>query len=334
MTTDQGGMYDDRYHILRREVEALGLFRRRTGFYIGYSIILTLGLFFCLFAITLSSNFFMVTLVAILLGIVFMQFGFLGHDIAHHQVFSSWGQDRFFGSTVYALALGISLETWASGHYAHHEHTNQIDADPDINLPLVFTEEQLALRGAWYRKWILPYQHLYFFAFMSLAYFNYILRSFPTSFRDFQNPFRLYEWVLIIIHFAVLFGVVFGSLPFWMGVYFLLLTAMVSGAYAGLAFAPNHKGEDVLTPDEVVTYRTMINSTRNIFPSRFTDLALGGLNYQIEHHLFSDIPRPSLPQVQPLVKAFCTREGLPYHQTSFMGSMHEMYSALYHFAKK
>ena len=47
---------------------------------------------------------------------------------------------------------------------------------------------------------------------------------------------------------------------------------------------------------------------------------LGGLNYQIEHHLFPTMPRPNLRSAQPLVRAFCQEHGLPYTEASLLGS--------------
>jgi fatty acid desaturase len=49
-------------------------------------------------------------------------------------------------------------------------------------------------------------------------------------------------------------------------------------------------------------------------------LALGGLNYQIEHHLFPSMPRPNLRRSQPLVRAFCAQLGVPYCEASLGGS--------------
>jgi fatty acid desaturase len=51
-----------------------------------------------------------------------------------------------------------------------------------------------------------------------------------------------------------------------------------------------------------------------------TDFALGGLNYQIEHHLFPSMPRPSLRRSQAMIEAFCRQRGVPYAQSSLAGS--------------
>ena len=50
---------------------------------------------------------------------------------------------------------------------------------------------------------------------------------------------------------------------------------------------------------------------------------LGGLNYQIEHHLFPNMPRPNLRRAQPLIRAFCQHHGLNYTEASLVGSYAE-----------
>jgi fatty acid desaturase len=72
--------------------------------------------------------------------------------------------------------------------------------------------------------------------------------------------------------------------------------------------------------DEHDFLRRQVLTSRNIRGNWFTDLALGGLNYQIEHHLFPSMPRPSLRRSQPLIREFCLQHGLPYCQTSLVAS--------------
>ena len=61
-------------------------------------------------------------------------------------------------------------------------------------------------------------------------------------------------------------------------------------------------------------------TSRNVRGGRFTDLLLGGLNYQIEHHLFPTMPRPNLRRAQPLVRQFCQQHGILYTETGLFGS--------------
>jgi hypothetical protein len=66
--------------------------------------------------------------------------------------------------------------------------------------------------------------------------------------------------------------------------------------------------------------RRQVLTSRNVRGGRLTDFALGGLNYQIEHHLFPSMPRPNLRRSQALIEAFCRQQGVPYGQASLAGS--------------
>jgi len=78
--------------------------------------------------------------------------------------------------------------------------------------------------------------------------------------------------------------------------------------------SPNHKGMPVVGQDEKVDFlRRQVLTSRNIRGSLLTDLALGGLNYQIEHHLFPSMPRPGLRHAHAPVRRFCAQHGFPSH---------------------
>jgi hypothetical protein len=70
--------------------------------------------------------------------------------------------------------------------------------------------------------------------------------------------------------------------------------------------------------------RRQVVTARNITGGRFTDFMLGGLNYQIEHHLFPSMPRPNLRRVQGLVRDFCAATDLCYSEESFVGSFRQI----------
>ena len=77
----------------------------------------------------------------------------------------------------------------------------------------------------------------------------------------------------------------------------------------------------VVGEDEKLDFlRRQVLTSRNIRGSLLTDFALGGLNYQIEHHLFPSMPRPSLRHAQAPVRAFCARRGIPYAETGLLAS--------------
>jgi fatty acid desaturase len=86
-----------------------------------------------------------------------------------------------------------------------------------------------------------------------------------------------------------------------------------------MTFAPNHKG--MPHPDGTEDYlRKQVLTSRNVTGHWLTDAAMGGLNYQIEHHLFPAMPTPNLRKVQPIVEAYCAEIGVSYESTSLIES--------------
>jgi fatty acid desaturase len=105
---------------------------------------------------------------------------------------------------------------------------------------------------------------------------------------------------------------------------FVVVQQGLFGLYLGCSFAPNHKGMPTLTDaDQLDFLRRQVLTSRNVAGSRLVDFVLGGLNYQIEHHLFPNMPRPNLRRAQPLIRAFCQQHGLPYTEASLFGSYAE-----------
>jgi fatty acid desaturase len=103
---------------------------------------------------------------------------------------------------------------------------------------------------------------------------------------------------------------------------FAALHQALFGLHLGLAFAPNHKGMEMPDPkgERWGHLRRQVLTSRNIRGGPLTDWFLGGLNYQIEHHLFPSMPRPNLRLAQPLVRAHCQDVGIPYVETGLVDS--------------
>jgi fatty acid desaturase len=115
--------------------------------------------------------------------------------------------------------------------------------------------------------------------------------------------------------------VVFWVLTPWWALAFIAVHQGLFGLYLGCSFAPNHKGMPIVTEDSRSTYAfRQIVTARNIRGGRLTTFIFGGLNYQIEHHLFPTMPRPNLPKAQFVVRAFCAAQNLPYHEAGAVES--------------
>ena len=129
------------------------------------------------------------------------------------------------------------------------------------------------------------------------------------------------EKVLLGLHYAGYLGFVFAVMPPWHAVAFIAVHQALFGLYLGSAFAPNHKGMPMPPPGVSWGHlRQQVVTSRNVTGAPFTDWALGGLNYQIEHHLFPSMPRPNLRAAQPIVRRHCERLGLPYIEQSALSS--------------
>jgi fatty acid desaturase len=104
-------------------------------------------------------------------------------------------------------------------------------------------------------------------------------------------------------------------------VVFIVVQQALFGLYLGCAFAPNHKGMPMLAADDRSDFlRRQVLTSRNVRGGWLVDFVLGGLNYQIEHHLFPSMPRPNLRRSQALVRQFCHQHGLAYCETTLLRS--------------
>jgi len=312
---------------LKNTVEAAGLYKRTLGKYFVYTILVLCGVFLALYITTLTDNIYVQILNGCFFGFVLVQMGMLGHDLSHGQVFSSRTKGHFWGTIAWGLFGGLSEAMWYDKHNAHHKHVNHEGLDPDLDVPFIFSDVQRANKSVFVKKFIMPYQHLIFFPMLPLIYFGLILQAFKKVFSSF-SLINVWEIFLIIVHFAIFFFIPFYFLPFFVATAFCMAMALFSGAYMGIIFAPNHKGEEVVTAEEETTWLHQITLTRNLYPSWIGLHIFGGLNLQIEHHLFPEMSRYNYPRARVYVKAFCAKHNIRYYETSWFGSMKEIYISL------
>lgn len=318
---------EEAYQALKAAVKERGLMRRAYVYYSVYATIVLTGILSSLYFVTATDSMLLQVLNGVFLGVMSVQAGMFGHDLSHSQVFVSPRLNRFAALVVWGLVGGLSESKWYEKHNAHHEAPNKIGHDPDLDIPFIFSENQIPYRSAFFKKWILPYQHILFFASLPFIYITWIVFSMRHIFQGFSVR-TFTELCLMCIRHSLLLYIVFANLPFWTGCIFIATLFSVAGLYMSLVFAPNHKGEEVLGPGEEESWIHQITLTRNLYPSVLVFHVFGGLNFQIEHHLFPGMPRINYCKAQPMVKEFAIANGLSYHETSFIGSMKEIYSAL------
>jgi fatty acid desaturase len=308
------------YAALSRQVRQAGLLERRPRYY-AWKIAITTGLLAGGWAaFVLVGNSWWQLAVAAYLGVIFTQIGFLGHDAGHRQILGSRRGNYILGVLHGNLGIGLSYGWWVSKHNRHHAHPNTEGADPDVMMKtLAFTPAQ-AQPGSGITRLAFRYQAYLLLPMMLLeAVSLHVASARALGTRASRN--RGLEAVLLAAHVAGYLTAVLLVLSPAKAVAFIAVQQGLFGLYMGLSFAPNHKGMPVLPAgDKTGYFRRQVLTSRNINGGWLTDFALGGLNYQVEHHLFPSMPRPNLRRSQGLVEAFCLQRGVPYCQTSLPGS--------------
>jgi fatty acid desaturase len=310
------------YARLSRIVRAAGLLRRRPGYYsvkIAVNLLLLTAGWAAFFLLGRS---WWQLLVAVFLAVMFTQTGFIGHDAGHRQISGSKRTDDLVGRIHGNLLIGLSYGWWTDKHRRHHAHPNQLGRDPDIGgRAIAFTPDQSRARHG-IGSWLAGYQAWLFFPMLLLEGFHLHAAGVRTLLgHGGSTTVKLVDGVLLAAHIVGYLAAVLLVLSPVQAVAFVLVQQGLFGVYLGCSFAPNHKGMPVLGEDEKIDFlRRQVITSRNIRGGWLTDLALGGLNYQIEHHLFPSMPRPSLRHAQEPVRAFCARHGIAYRESGFVAS--------------
>jgi fatty acid desaturase len=303
----------------------MGLLDRRPGYYRVKITLTILGFFagWALFA--LAGNSWTTLAVALLLGIMFTQLAFIGHDAGHNQVFGTRRRNHLLGLAVGNALIGLSFGWWVPKHNAHHAHPNERGRDPDIGegAALPPSDAPGNSRGplaSWLARWQAPL----FFPLMLLRSGGMHVLGIKRLLRR-RDHASAVEASLIMLHAALYLTVVLLVLSPLKALAFVAVQQAVFSLYLGISFAPNHKGMPIIESATQAGYaRRQVITARNISGGPFTTFMLGGLNRQIEHHLFPSMPRPNLRRVQGLVRDFCAATDLGYREETFAGSFRQI----------
>lgn len=217
----------------------------------------------------------------------------------------------------------MSYGWWVAKHTRHHAHPNDVDKDPDVGAgAIVFTEDQARLRRGVAAVWTRSQAYLFFPLLLLEG-----LHLHVASVHELLRPGRKARWLelgLLAVHVVSYLTVVLLVMSPAQALVFVVVQQGLFGLYMGCSFAPNHKGMPVLGPEDAADFlRRQVLTSRNIRGGRIVDFVFGGLNYQIEHHLFPSMPQPSLRRAQRLVRDFCERHAVAYRETGVVASYAE-----------
>jgi len=312
-----------------------------------------LGLFGLLYGLILSNLFsaWVMLGLAMALGVTCACIGFnVCHDAVHGSFTGNPRVNRTLG-LIFNL-LGANPYVWNITHnVVHHTYTNIPGHDEDLEIApglVRVTDDEPVNR-------VQRYQHIYAFALYGLASLSWVFRKDYVKFfrqeigqicnrhhprKEYFNLFffkGLYYTLFIIIPLLTL------SITWWQFVIGFVAMHFAEGLTLGLVFQLAHLVEDTHLPEPnadgnieeawaIHQMQTTANFSTN---SRFAEFFCGGLNRQIEHHLFPKICHIHYPAIAKIVKATAREYGVPYHENrTFFTALQSHYRLLRKFGKE
>ncbi len=309
------------YTDLSRMVRERGLLHRRYAYYwtrISLAILTFVAIWAGVFVI--GNSWFQLILAAAL-GVLVTQFGFLGHDGAHRQIFASAAWNDWTSRILACAFAGLSYGWWKDKHNRHHAAPNQEGRDPDVAPGAIAFTSAIAMSRTGFAGWFVRRQGWFFFPLLTLEGLNLHIASLRTLVRPGAMAHQRVEAALVISRLAAYIIVLLLVLPLGKAGAFFGLQMGLFGLCLGGSFAPNHKGMPIVPPTAKVDFlRRQVLMSRNVRGGLLVDFVMGGLNYQIEHHLFPSMPRPNLKRAQPLVREYCAQHGVSYAEVGMFES--------------
>ena len=315
------------YAELKRRIKAQGLLEKRP---LRYAIValpiiglLALGIAVLL----LVDNLWVQLLNAAFLAFVFTHISFLGHDAAHRQIFRSAHANNLAGTMFWNVFLGTSNRAFIYRHNRHHARSNEIGNDPDADLFVFSLSEQQARGRRGPLRFLVRYQLLLLPLFsLEMVVMRYAAYRFLIMRHAKYPPVEVLLSALSLLAYLAL---PYYALGLGQALVVILVHQLLLGLYIGSVIAANHKGMPFWDEDRPLDFlRQQVLTSRNVRSGTLTDFWYGGLNFQIEHHLFPSMPRHNLKAAQLIVRRFCKERGIAYCETDPRQSYADIFQAL------
>ena len=282
---------------------------------------------------------------AVFLALFWQQLAFLGHDIGHNAVSHVRRKDLFYGILFGNTLGGISLGWWKKSHNVHHIICNSIEHDPDIqHLPFLAVDEGIlgkffsAYHGKWFvhdaaARFFVSYQHYLYYVVMGVARFNLYVQGILHLIFDAANEHRKLEVATVFAFFAWFGTMLTYALSTWQERVAYLLVSHALAGVLHVQITLSHFAEDVYhgkayNDDEDEWFKMQLKTTMNVDCPTWMDWFHGGLQFQVEHHLFPRVPRHNLRRVRDLTKALCAKHGVHYEEKPFFEANVKMWKGL------
>lgn len=234
----------------------------------------------------------------VLTGLAMTNAGWLGHDYVH-------GVDKFCEKMRFfvALAGGLGATWWSDKHNKHHALTNEMGVDEDIATdPFLYPWAPDPKHDSPLRK----IQHLIFFIPFSFLFALWrfdTMQVIVTAVEE-KRPDAKKELYALLAHYAIL--LTFLPINVW------LPATLFSGLLSALIVTPTHQSEEMFAEYQPDFVTAQFESTRNaVMTNPFSEWLWGGMQYQLEHHLFPSMPRSKYPKLRPILTKFAEENDIP-----------------------
>ncbi|CAM9417760.1 unnamed protein product [Choristocarpus tenellus] len=342
--------FERAYRELRSKLLTMGMFNASMGYYAmvcSRQLALWAAAVSCVF---FSDSWSVNMLGAVLMAVFWQQCGWLAHDFLHHQVFKNRVYGDMAGAFWGNLMQGFSVGWWKLKHNTHHAIPNlhpsteeAHDGDPDMDtVPLLSWSLRMAkiANKSSTGRFMLAHQAVMYFPILLVARISWILQSFLFVFDTLPGAslwrtngseterrtttLMNLERAGLIGHYLWL-GIVLVQMPVPLAVAWFLTSEMVCGVLLALVFGLGHNGMSTYEPDDRPDFwKLQVTTTRNVKSNWFVDWFCGGLQYQVDHHLFPQVPRHNLSKVHQLVESFCKQHNVRYHEATMLEGTREV----------
>jgi fatty acid desaturase len=315
----------DDFGTLKREVRERGLLERGSAKYawILARTFAIAALAWGTLALTRGSS--LCWLAAPLLAFASGQLVLLAHDACHYAIFSRRAPNEWLGLIAINLLNGGSYTWWSASHNEHHARSNNRHADPDIDYPMLAFDRAQADAKHPRARWLLARQHWLVGPMLAGVALN--LRVYSAA-RLLSARVQQRERVAFVLHWVAYPAALVALLGPWRAIAMLALHQALFGVYVGSITMANHWGMPMPDDTELGFVAHQVSTSRNVAGGALADLWFGGLNRQIEHHLFPSMPRVNLAIVRPIVQAHCEAHKIKYVERSFAQTYRDIYDVM------
>jgi fatty acid desaturase len=286
--------------------------------FLGFSLFLALS--------WLQTSIWMLVASYIGLALLSAQFAFIGHEAGHGAVSNIKTVNRLIGQISMTLVTGLAYDEWITRHRTHHRFCQNEALDPDMAVGLVIslTENSRLEKGA-LGRWLTRYQRIHvWFLSLLFGHSQRLLSQVAVLARPHRYPF---DAVILVFHYGLWFAVPVFLLhtQFVLVLLAYLVPLTILGPYLAAIFWVNHVGMPLVRNiDEFSFLEHQSVTSRTIVNPPYLDWVFGGLNYQIEHHLFPQVPAHNLAILQGIVQKHFDHNGIVYNGSSWQDAVGEI----------